>query len=813
MKVTELTADKLRRVCDPATLSFETTEDLDDLDEIIAQPRAVQALEFGVGVEHHGYNLYALGPQGIGKRFSVERFLNARAKTRPVPDDWCYVNNFEDPHQPRCLRLPPGRGRALEKAMKQLAEDLRPALESAFESDEYKTRRQVIDDEFGAKPEKSFASLRKHAEEKGFILLRTPVGVVFAPKQDGEVLPPEEFQKLPDDKREQIETEIKDLQAEFQELIQKLPDWERERQKRLRELNRGVTKNAVSRLIAELRTQFADLPEVLSYLEEVERDVVEHARAFLRAFAAEQQPQQGGEATEVPLPESLTGGSPATRRYHVNVIIDNGDAEGAPVVFADHPTYANLIGRVEHISQLGTLLTDFRLIRPGALHRANGGYLVIEARQLLMQPYAYEGLKRTLKAREICIESLGQALSLIATISLEPETIPLDVKVVLLGDRLLYYMMSAYDPEFSELFKVAVDFDDETAWSPDSVLAYSRMIATMARRSKLRPFDRTAVARLVEEMSRIIGDRDKLSTQLSGLVDLLREADHFASLSDKQVVAAADVQRAVDARVFRSDRIRARIQDEMLRETILIDTEGTRVGQVNGLSVSQLGDFRFGRPARITARIRLGKGNVIDIEREVELGGPLHSKGVMILSALLGARYGADKPLALSASLVFEQSYGGVDGDSASSAEFYALLSAIGGIPVRQSLAVTGSVNQHGEVQAIGGANEKIEGFFDLCNARGLTGRQGVLIPSANVKHLMLRQDVVDAVAEGRFHIHPIEHVDQGIELLTGLPAGPVDSLGGFSEGTVNAIVDARIAEMAETLASFGKRDDEGDRP
>ncbi|MCG8421000.1 MAG: AAA family ATPase [Proteobacteria bacterium] len=808
MNHVELEPEQLRRVCDPTQLNFRTTSDLEDIEDVVAQPRAVEALAFGIGVEHQGYNIYALGPPGIGKRFAVERFLRARAESRDTPDDWCYVNNFQEPHKPRCIRLPGGRGVELERDMEQLSEDLSAALDAAFASDEYKTRRHVIDEEFGARPESKFAELREHAEKRGFVILRTPVGVVFAPRRDGEVLPPEEFEKIPEGQRQEIERDMKELQAEFQEFVGQLPDWERERQRRLRQLNREVTHNAVTRLISELRAKYESFSDVLAYLDQVERDVVDNARAFLAAQGqAQAHATSDNEITEVPVPESLKG-APALRRYQVNVVVANRDGKGAPVIFEDHPTYGNLVGRIEHLSQLGTLTTDFRLIRPGALHRANGGYLVIEARQLLMQPFAYEGLKRALQSREIRIESLGQALSLVATISLEPETIPLDVKVVLLGDRMLYYRLAALDPEFSELFKVAVDFDDEAEWSGPMVTTYCRTIATMVRREDLRPFGRDAVARIVEECARMAGDQRKLSTSMSRMIDLLREADYFAGSAGRDVASKDDVQRAIEAREYRSNRVKERLQEQTLREVLMIDCAGTRVGQINGLSVMQLADYRFARPTRITARVHMGKGNVVDIERETELGGPIHSKGVLILTGFLSARYGGAKPFALSASLVFEQSYGGVDGDSASSAELYALLSAIGDVPLRQSLAVTGSINQHGDVQAIGGVNEKIEGFFDLCMARGLTGTQGVLIPKANADHLMLRHDVIKAVDEDSFHIYPIEHVDQGIELLTGMEAGKSDALGNFPDGSVNAIVDARIAAMAENMAKIGR-----DRP
>jgi len=487
----------------------------------------------------------------------------------------------------------------------------------------------------------------------------------------------------------------------------------------------------------------------------------------------------------------------------VNVLVDHSESKGAPVVYEDHPTYNNLIGRIEHIAHMGALVTDFNLIKPGALHRANGGYLILDARQLLLQPYAWDGLKRALRSREVRIESLSQVLSLVSTVSLEPEPIPLDVKVVLIGERLLYYLLYQLDPDFGELFKVEADFNEEIPRTPENNLLYARLIGTIARKEGLRPFDRGAVARVIEHSARMADDAEKLSIHLLSTADLLREADYWAGVAGNGVVTADDVQRAIDAQIHRADRLRELVQEEIKRGTILIDTTGERVGQVNGLSVIQLGNFAFGRPNRITARVRLGKGEVVDIEREVELGGPIHSKGVLILSGFLGARYAAERPLSLSASLVFEQSYSGVEGDSASLAELCALLSSLAEVPIRQSLAVTGSVNQHGEVQAIGGVNEKIEGFFDVCKTRGLTGEQGVIIPATNVQHLMLRQDVIEAVKAGQFHIYPVQTVDQGIELLTGIPAGERDEEGNFPEGSINQLVEARLIELAEKQRAF----------
>jgi lon-related putative ATP-dependent protease len=797
----QLRAADLCRRCDPKQFAFETTEDLEDLTQVIGQPRAVEAMRFGIGVRREGYNIFALGPVGASKRALVRQFFEQQARTEPVPSDWCYVNNFERQHEPRAIRMPPGKGRAFSDDMARLVQELHTALSAAFESEEYQTRCQVITEELKERQGQGFESFQQQAQERGFALLRTPAGFVFAPTRDGEVLSSKEVQKLSEEERNRLQEKAEELQEELQHVLRQLPRWQREIQDRLDELDREMADFAVGGLIDELRTKYADFPEILDHLVAIQKDVVGNAKDLLSSR----------EDASSKMLRALTGGStqrsskehPLLRRYQVNVLVDHGESEGAPVIYEDSPTHQNLIGRVEHIARMGALLTDFNLIKAGTLHKANGGYLILDARKVLTQPYAWEGLKRALQSRQVRIELLDQMLSLVSTVSLEPQPIPLDVKVALFGDRLLYYLLYHLDPDFGELFKVAADFEEQMERDGENQFLYARLIATLARKEELRPFDRTAVARVIEQSARMAGDAETLSTQMRNVADLLREADYWAGEAGNGAVTAANVQRAIDAQVYRSDRLRERVREAILRETLLIDTEGAKVGQVNGLSVIRLGGFEFGRPTRITAQVRLGKGEVVDIDREVKLGGPIHSKGVLILSGLLGARYASGRPLSLAASLVFEQSYNGVEGDSASSAELYALLSAIARVPVKQSLAVTGSVNQHGQVQAIGGVNAKIEGFFDVCKARGLTGEQGVLIPASNTKHLMLRQDVVEAVQAGQFHVYPVETIDQGIEILTGVPAGERDEQESYPEASVNQLVETRLVELAEARQAF----------
>lgn len=793
-----LAAAELCRPCDPGRFTFETTDQLEDLAQVVGQARAADAIRFGVGIARDGYNLFAMGPEGIGRHSVVRRHLEQQAPQRETPPDWCYVFNFKAPHQPHALQLPAGRASRLRDDMARLVEDLRSVIPAAFESDEYRARLREIETEFNERQERSIEAIGVRAKDQGIALVRTPAGFGFAPRQGDGVMTPEQFHKLEEAEQKRLEAAIAVLQEELEVAIQELPKWRREAQRKLRDLNRQVSQAAVAGLIEELKSGYDALPQVMRYLAGVQDDVLDHAEVF-------RQPKDGEQPTlfgvPIPLPES---GESLLRRYQVNVLIDRADSSGAPIVYEDNPVHDNLVGRIEHIAKMGALVTDFTLIKPGAFHRANGGYLILDALRVLSQPFAWEALKRGLRLREIRTEPLGQALSLVSTLSLEPEPIPLDVKVVLVGQRQIYYLLHAYDPEFAELFKVAVDFEDDMDRSPESELSYARMIATLVRREKLCALDAAAVARIIEWGTRHAGDVEKISVHMRDLMDLLRESDYWAVVAGRHLVSANDVQRAIDARVERSDRVRDRLREQILRGTLMIDTTGSRAGQVNGLSVVQLGDFSFGMPHRITARVRLGAGRVVDIEREVELGGPIHSKGVLILSGFLSGRYAPNLPLSLSASLVFEQSYGGVEGDSASSAELYALISALADVPLNQSLAVTGSVNQHGEVQAIGGVNEKIEGFFDVCRARGLTGSQGVLIPASNVKNLMLRREVVEAVAAGRFHVYPVTTIDEGIEILAGVPAGQRDAAGQFPGGTVNHGVERRLSEFANRLRSFG---------
>jgi lon-related putative ATP-dependent protease len=812
-KVETVAPDALYRRCNPGQFSFASTAELEAKLYIIGQERAIESVRFGVGMQQEGYNLFALGPQGMGKHSAVTQYLQKKAANEATPPDYCYVYNFKQAHQPHLLHLPAGTGTALRQDMENLVEELFAVLPAAFESEDYQSQRQTIGEELQQQQEATLETLNQRAQEQNIALIRTPAGLAFAPVHNGDVISPEEFQQLDEAEREQIQEKVADLQKELQQIMRQVPQWSRQIREKLKELNQEVVTFTVTPLIEELRQKYAQFEAVDNYLQGLQADITENVDKFLHSQGEGQEQviqtmlgQVSGGGENWPSPSS-----PFFNRYKVNVLVDHSQSEGAPVVYETHPTYHNLIGRIEHMAQMGALFTDFTLIKPGALHKANGGYLILDVRNVLLQPYAWESLKRALQAGEIRIESLGQTLGLISTISVEPEPIPLAVKIVLLGERQIYYLLYHLDPDFRELFKVTVDFEDEMPRSAENNRSYAELIASLVARDDLRHFRPDAVARVIEHSSRLMGDAEKLSTHMRTIADLIREASFWADENGNGQVHAEDVQKAIDAQNYRNGRIRERVQEAILRETILIDTTGIKVGQINGLSVMQIGNATFGRPSCITARVKLGKGEVVDIERQVEMGGPLHSKGVLILAGFLGARYAIERPLSLSASLVFEQSYGGIDGDSASSAELYALLSALSNVPIKQSLAVTGSVNQHGQVQAIGGVNEKIEGFFDICEARGLTGEQGVLIPQANVKNLMLRQDVVEAVANGQFAVYPIVNIDQGIEILTGVAAGEADNEGQYSADSINGRISQRLKMLAEKLRDFNKSVQDGD--
>lgn len=792
---TTLGNEQVYRTCDLTQFEFNTTAELEKLTRPLGQERALEAIEFGVDINHKGFHIFALGPPGVGKHELVDSILSGRNTESRLQFDWCYVNNFDDPQKPLLLKLDAGMGSQFSKDMLQLIEDILISLPSAFQNEEYNSQRREIEEAMNERYDQAFSQLNAEAKEKNITLMRTPTGFSLAPVGDDGVIPPEKFDLLPREERERIEKIVADLQIELQAVVSQLPLLKREASHDIKALNKGISRLTIEQFVGWLENQYRDYPDIISYLTAVKDFAIENDEIFL--------PRDDNPAIENVIQTAL-----AFTPFRVNVIVDNTNASSAPLIFEDNPTYQNLTGRVEYQSEMGTLLTDLTLIRAGALHRANGGYLILEARKLLSHMYAWEGLKRALQSGVVKIESLQEMLSLGSTLSLEPESVPVNVKVILLGEPLLYYLLNEYDPEFSQLFNVAAEFSGTADRNPDNQILYAKMLATIQQRNGLLPLDRAAVGRVVEHASRLAEDSDKLSLKLEGLSELMQEADYWSGKRDSKIIGIEDIEKTIKGQRRRQDLIRERFQEQITRNIKLIDTDGSKTAQVNALSVLQVGDYAFGSPTRITATARLGAGKVIDIEREAKLGGDIHSKGVMIISAYLADKYAREQPLPLAASLVFEQSYGGVDGDSASCAEVCVLLSAIGKIPLRQDLAVTGSMNQLGEVQAIGGVNYKIEGFFDICKTRGLSGNQGVIIPAANQPHLMLDAEVREAVAAGKFHIYTANHVEQVMEILTGLEAGDLDSDGHYSEGSFDRRICERITELQQLHKEFDRHDD-----
>lgn len=781
-----LTVDQLRPQFDSADLDFETTKELEDLIDILGQERALDAVEFGIGVQHRGFNLYVMGPSGFGKHGIIRKYLTNKAADEGTPADWCYVRNFEQDYKPRALKLPAGRGKQFQKDMKNLIEDLGKSINAAFEASEYQEQVQQIEKIF-SKKQASF--IEKHAEkarEQGVHLSQTPSGFMLAPMLEDKVLSEDEFDALPEKEKIELEQKIDDFQNEMEFLVPEMSRQRREHNIKIKKLNRKVALFATSNLIKDVKKKYKSLPQVVDYLQGVQDDVLHHLEDFAETDEEEHSPA-----------ESTMPSNNALERYQVNLIVDSSKQKGAPVVYLDNPTYHNLIGRIEYESRSSGPHTNFSLIKAGALLQANGGYLVIDAHKILTMPYAWDALKRSLYGKKVKIESLDQVVNADTTITLEPEPIPLNVKIILLGNRNTYYLLHEIDPDFPELFKVEADFDEDIENSAENIKLYARLIASRARKFELKELHRDAVRRILQFSSRLSQDSEKLSTRLRNVDDLLIETHYWALKSDHEYIQADDVEKAINAQISRTGRIQGLIQNDIQRGTLFIDTQGQAIGQINGLSVFEVGKYSFGQPSRITASVHLGDGQIINIEREVDLSGSIHDKGVLILSALLASRYTQDSPLSFSASITFEQSYGLIDGDSASVAELCVLISALTQLPINQEYAITGSLNQQGYVQAIGGVNEKIEGFFEICQLRGLTGSQGCIIPAINVKNLVLRQDVVDAVAAGQFHIYPIYRYEEALEILMGKPAGKMLETGEYEENSINDQLARKLNHFA----------------
>ena len=792
MPVKPLSPDKLRLVCNPDELSFETTAEFGPQRNIIGQPRGTRAIQFGINIQSEGYNIYALGRTGTGRATAIEHFLQGLAQDRPTPDDWVYVHNFSTPHKPRAIEFPRGEGRVFQERMAKLLTCLREDLPKAYEEDTYQEAITQLNNVLEQKKNELLGSLQQKAGQQGFGLLKTPSGLMLAPVQDGQPLSPQMLQQMSTEQQQALEATQRALVTELQAIMEQIHELEEQTRDQMKEIDRTVAETAVQHNMQFLRETYVAQDEVLLYLNELHQDVIHQIDDFA--------------------PSADSNRVIDLRRYEVNLFIDRTNTNGAPVIVEQNPTFHNLIGRLEYEMMGGVVTTHFTNIKSGSLHQANGGYLIMNASDVLRDGRTWEALKRALKSKNVDLRQFATMDgSQVLAKSLDPEPIPLDVKIILMGSPGLYYYLYDNDEDFATLFKVRADFDSMMPRTGDNMQEYVRFVATMCHEEALTHFDKTAVAKIIEYGSWLVEDQAKLSAEFGRIADLIREASFWAGENGRRIVTAADVSQALAERTQRGNLMEMRLRERILENTIFIATDGAVVGQVNGLSVLDMGEYSFGQPGRITARSFMGDDGITHIERETQMSGPIHEKGVMTLRGYLGGKYAQKQPLTLSISLTFEQSYSMVDGDSASSTELYAILSALSRLPIKQGIAVTGSVNQYGEVQPIGGVNEKIEGFFRICEARGLTGEQGVLIPASNVHDLMLPEDVVTAVAQNQFHIWSIHKIDEGIELLTGVAAGAANTEGYYPEGTVHHLVQKRLLSIAQDLKAFGdsKQDDE----
>ncbi|MFP3898248.1 MAG: Lon protease family protein [Dehalococcoidia bacterium] len=802
LKKYEVAVDRLRWECDPKLFDFECTGDLAPLREFIGQERATRAVEFGMNMANTGYNIYVAGLTGTGKMSMVKAYIERVIKEReargqgPALDDWCYLHNFREPDNPQIASLPQGKGKTFQEEITNLLNKIRHGLGQAFSSEDYKKQRQKAVEEVQAQQQKLFEEISSEARRQGFILQMTPSGPALIPMKDDRPMQEQEYLALDEHTRKQLESKQARLRKKLKASFETAGNLQTEAMERLQKVDKDIGEYTVSGLFDSLFEHHSTRPEITQYLTDLKAYVLDN----LEVFKGTEEPTPT--LLGVPVSKAMGGRDPFLP-FQVNVFVDNSAAKGPPVIVESNPNFGNMFGKIERRFLLGGYLSDHTMLKAGALSKANGGYVLLSMKDVLMNPGVWPALKRAIKNGEVRIEDPFEQFGLIAPQGLRPEPMPVKVKVVLTGDALLYQMLSMYDEDFWEIFKVKADFDSEIEKTRDNMLAYAAFLSGCCEECEARHFDPSGVAKVIEYSARIVADQERLSSRFAVIKDWIEEADYWASHDNARFISASHVQKAIDERLFRHNLVEERIRDMISRGTIMIDVEGEVVGQVNGLSVYVLGDITFGKPSRITAKTFLGRDGVINIERESQLSGPIHSKGVMILSGYLGWKYAQDNPLSLSASLCFEQSYEGVEGDSASSAELYAILSSLADLPLKQGIAVTGSVNQKGEIQPIGGVNQKIEGFFRVCQAKGLSGDQGVLIPHQNLRNLMLREEVVEAVAQGKFHIYSTGTIDEGIEILTGTPAGERQKDGTYPAHTVNYLVDRRLQEMAKRLRSF----------
>ncbi|MBW2075249.1 MAG: AAA family ATPase [Deltaproteobacteria bacterium] len=795
-KFKELGVKDLRLHIDPKSLGIDSTKKVcPPTHRLVGQRRALEAIKFGIGMTDPEYNIYVAGTSDTGATYIARLLLEEAAKKEPPPPDWCYVYNFKEPDKPKALKLPTGRGKELKKAMDGLIDTLKSHIPTAFSSDDYRYKEQVLRQEFENKRRKVIDALREKVEAKGFLLQVDPQGVSIIPGRDGKVIPPEELAQYSPEEKKALRDRGDKLSVEMNQAMTEIGRLESEYIESRQELDRKVALAVVNKKMQPALEKFKDHIHVLEYLEAVKKDILEHVDDFRTGHneKAHQSPVAG-----MAFP-------PVVNKYKVNVLIDNSEAKGAPVVYTSNPTYPALFGRIEKEAVFGALVTDFTMIKSGALHEANGGYLVLKATEVLKWYFAWEALKRAVRHKEVKIEDLGEMYGFITTRTLKPEPIPLDVKLVVTGDPYLYELLYRYDDRFKQMFKIKAHLDDQTDRSKAKIRQSINGMARFCEEEGLKHLDRTGTARLLEYSLEVTGNRDKITLKMGVIGDIIKEANYWALQEKKRYIDASHVEKAIEKKIYRSNLIEERVQELIKKDIFWVETDGYRVGQINGLSILQTGDHIFGKPGRITANVSMGKEGVVTIDRESRLSGKIHTKGVIILSSYLREHFAQDKPLALTANLCFEQTYGMVDGDSASSTELFALLSAIADVPIFQGIAVTGSVSQKGEIQPVGGVTRKIEGFFDICKHKGLTGKQGVIIPAKSVKDLMLRKDVVEAVKDGKFHVYPIKTIEEGVEILTGVKAGKLRKDGSYPKGTLFRLVDDRLRKMAEKARAFAK--------
>jgi predicted ATP-dependent protease len=803
IKKYEVPVEKLRWECDPKLFDFECTKDLAPLREFIGQERATRAVEFGLNMANTGYNIYVAGLTGTGKTSMVKAYIERVIKEREAQgetftlEDWCYLYNFKESDSPQIASLPQGKGKTFREEIADLLNKIRQGLGQAFSSDEYKNQRQKTVEKAQAEQQKLFEEISSEARQQGFVLQTTPSGPALIPIKDDHPMQEQEYLALEEDAKKELDSKQAELRKKLQASLETATNLQTKTMERLQKADKDIGEYTVSGLFGSLFKQYSEWSKINQYLTGLKTYILDNLELFKSSDEEPAHPMLG-----VPVSQVMGGRNPFLP-FQVNVFVDNSEAKGPPVIVESNPNFGNIFGKIERRFLFGGYLSDHTMLKAGALSKANGGYLLLSANDVLMNPGVWPALKRAIKNKEMKIEDPFEQFGLIAPQGLKPEPMPITVKVILTGDAMLYQLLSMYDEDFWEIFKVKADFDFEIEKTKDNMLEYAAFLSGCCEECEARHFDPGGVAKVIEYSARMVADQERLSSRFAQVKDWIEEANYWASRDNTKYISASHVQKAIEERLFRHNLLDERIRDMISRGTIMIDAEGTVVGQVNGLSVYTFGDITFGRPSRITAKTFLGRGGVINIERESQLSGPIHNKGVMILSGYLGWKYAQDKPLSLSASLCFEQSYEGVEGDSASSTELYAILSSLADIPIKQGIAVTGSVNQKGEIQPIGGVNQKIEGFFKVCQARGLTGEQGVLVPYQNLRNLMLREEVVEAVRKGQFHIYSAVSIDEGIEILTGTPAGKRQKDGTYPEGTVNYLVDKRLKEMAERLRSF----------